>query len=127
LILTGQINDVGGYTRTNVENSYRIGFELEAGKFFFNNKLQIKGNVTLSQNKVKEFYEFIDNYDIGGQDSILHKNTDIAFSPNFIASLSLNYEIIKNLNISILSKYVSKQFLDNTTYFVSQFRCLFYK
>jgi iron complex outermembrane receptor protein len=114
LILTGQINDVGGYTRTNVENSYRTGIELEAGKFFFNNKFQIKGNVTLSQNKVKEFYEFIDNYDIGGQDSILHRNTDIAFSPNLIASLTLNYEITKNLTISTLTKYVSKQYLDNT-------------
>ncbi len=115
LILTGQINDVGGYTRTNVDKSYRTGLELEAGKYLFNSKFQIRGNLTLSQNKVKEFYEFIDNYDLGGQDSILHKNTDIAFSPNFIASLSLNYEIIKNMNVSILSKYVSKQYLDNTS------------
>jgi iron complex outermembrane receptor protein len=115
LILTGQINDVGGYTRTNVEKSYRTGLELEAGRFFLNNKLQIKGNLSLSQNKVKEFYEFIDNYDLGGQDSILHRNTDIAFSPNLIASLSINYEIVKNLNVSILSKYVSKQYLDNTS------------
>ena len=31
LILTGEINDVGEYTRQNVADSYREGIELEAG------------------------------------------------------------------------------------------------
>jgi iron complex outermembrane receptor protein len=29
LVLTGKLNDVGAYTRTNIENSYRLGVELE--------------------------------------------------------------------------------------------------
>ena len=32
LVLTGQLNDVGEYTRTNVDDSYRIGVELEAAR-----------------------------------------------------------------------------------------------
>ncbi|MES2590166.1 MAG: TonB-dependent receptor [Bacteroidota bacterium] len=121
LILTGEINDVGAYARTNVDQSYRTGVELETGVFLMDKKFQIKGNVTFSQNKVKEFTEFIDNYDnydVDGnmiQDKIVHKNTDIAFSPNLITSLTLSYSPIKDLNFSILSKYVSKQFLDNTS------------
>ena len=129
LVLTGKINDVGVYSRTNVDKSYRSGIELESGVFLFEKKFQIKGNVTFSQNKIREFCEFIDNYDLGGQDSIVHKNTDIAFSPNLIASLTLTYSPIKDLNFSILSKYVSKQFLDNTSadsrsldaYFITNF------
>ena len=49
------------------------------------------------------------------QDVIAHENTDIAFSPNIIASLGLLYEPIKNLEITVLSKYVGAQYLDNTS------------
>jgi len=114
LVLTGQINDVGGYTRTNVDQSYRAGLELEAGYNILSN-LSITGNIALSQNKIKAFNEFVDNYDIGGQDTIAHTNTDLAFSPNIISSLALNYEPVKGLNLTFTSKYVGDQFLDNTS------------
>jgi len=120
LILTGEINDVGAYNRINVDKSYRMGVELEFG-YMLSKKLSLTGNLTLSSNKIKEFNEFIDNYDnydTDGnmiQDVINHKNTDIAFSPNTIASLGLLYEPIKNLEVGVLSKYVGKQYLDNTS------------
>lgn len=115
LILTGEINDVGGYTRTNADQSYRSGIELVSGVFLLNRKLHLSGNIALSQNKIKEFVEYIDDYDNGGQLAITHKNTDLAFSPNIIASLSLGYEPVKGLKFNVLSKYVGKQFLDNTS------------
>lgn len=114
LILTGQINDVGGYTRTNVDESYRAGVELEAG-YRIMKGLNIFGNVTLSSNKIASFTEYVDNYDTGVQDTIAHSNTDLAFSPNAIASGGIEYSPIKNLNITFLSKYVGRQFLDNTS------------
>lgn len=114
LILTGQINDVGGYTRTNTPESYRTGIELEAGYRILKN-LSLTGNLTLSQNKVTEFKEYIDDYDNGGQLEVLHKNTDLAFTPNIIATLGLNYEPIKNLNFNVLTKHVGNQFMDNTS------------
>lgn len=114
LILTGQINDVGGYTRTNADQSYRTGVELEAGYRLLKN-LSLTGNLTLSQNKIIEFKEYIDDYDNGGQVVVSHKNTDLAFSPNVIASLGLHYAPVKNLSFAILTKYVGKQFLDNTS------------
>jgi iron complex outermembrane recepter protein len=118
LVLTGKINDVGDYTRFNVEKSYRSGIEIEGGLYLLKN-LTLTGNLTLSKNKIVAFTEFIDeyneNWDYVGQKEIQHSNTDLALSPNIIASLSLNYEPIKNLNINVLSKYVGKQFLDNTS------------
>ena len=57
----------------------------------------------------------MDDYDNGGQQSIAHRNTDLAFSPNAIAALVLKIQATKNFNISITSKYVGKQFLDNTS------------
>lgn len=115
LILTGEINDVGGYTRTNAENSYRSGIELIAGIFLLDRKLHLSGNLALSRNKIKEFVEYIDDYDNGGQLAIVHTNTDLAFSPNIVTSLSLLYEPVKGLKFNVLSKYVGQQFLDNTS------------
>jgi len=120
LILSGEINDVGAYNRINVDQSHRMGVELEFG-YMLTKKLSLSGNLTLSSNKIKEFDEYVDNYDnydVDGnmiQDVINHKNTDIAFSPNTIASLGLLYEPIKNLELGLMSKYVGKQYLDNTS------------
>ncbi|MDG1147379.1 MAG: TonB-dependent receptor [Crocinitomicaceae bacterium] len=114
LVLTGQINDVGGYTRTNVDVSRRVGLELEAG-YRITKKLSVTGNLTLSDNKIKEFNEYVTNYDIGGQDTIIHTNSDLAFSPNIIAAAGVKYEPLKGLSISLLGKHVGRQFLDNTS------------
>ena len=114
LVLTGQINDVGDYTRTNVDLSYRSGIELEAG-YSLSDKLSLSGNATLSNNKIKYFNEYVDNYDLGGQDTIAHKNTDLAFSPNIIASLGIQYYPLEGLSINLIGKHVGDQFLDNTS------------
>jgi len=114
LVLTGQINDVGDYTRTNVDISYRAGIELEAG-YRLSKKLSLTGNTTLSNNKIKEFNEFVDNYDVVGQDTISHTNTDLAFSPNIVASVGLQYEPLEDLTINFSGKHVGDQFLDNTS------------
>lgn len=114
LILTGQINDVGGYTRTNAEDSYRAGIEMEVGYRILNN-LNVFANLTLSQNKVRSFTEYVDNYDTYIQDTIQHANTDLAFSPKIIGAAGIDYEPIKGLNVTLLGKYVGDQFLDNTS------------
>ncbi|MBP5984560.1 MAG: TonB-dependent receptor [Fluviicola sp.] len=114
LILTGQINDAGGYTRTNVAKSYRLGLELEAA-YKLSEKLTVSGNVTLSQNKVAAFTAYMDDYDNGGQVATQFTNTDLAFSPNTIAALLLAYQPIKRVEIMWTAKYVGKQYLDNTS------------
>ncbi|MEY2918350.1 MAG: hypothetical protein RIS73_2064, partial [Bacteroidota bacterium] len=114
LILTGKINDVGAYTRTNIPNSYRTGIELQ-GKLMATKWLNVAANITFSKNKIKNFTEYLDDYDNGGQQTNFYPSTDIAFSPNTIAGASINIIPVKNAEVNLISKYVSRQYLDNTS------------
>jgi iron complex outermembrane recepter protein len=113
LVVTGKINDVGAYTRTNIPNSYRMGIELQ-GKYIFDKFLNVAANITFSKNKIKNFTEYLDDYDNGGQQTKFYASTDIAFSPNVVAGGSINIIPVKNAEINLISKYVGRQYLDNT-------------
>ncbi len=129
LALTGEVNDVGNYTRTNIESSFREGIEAGFG-WQPMQKLNITGNATLSRNKIKEFREFVDDYDNETQILIIHRNSDISFSPAFTGYLSLNAKINRKTEAAFITRYVSKQYLDNTSnntkvvepYLVNDFR-----
>ncbi len=114
LVSTGKINDVGAYTRTNIPASYRLGVELQAAEKF-NKWLNASGNISFSKNKIKNFTEYVDDYDDGGQIVYQYHNTDISFSPNEVAAASINIIPIVNSEISFQSKYVGRQFMDNTS------------
>jgi iron complex outermembrane receptor protein len=114
LVLTGKINDVGAYTRTNIPKSYRAGIELQ-GSMLFSKWLSASANLTFSTNKVKDFTEFIDDYDSGGQQTKFYENPDIAFSPSVISAYSINIKPLKKAEINLMGKYVSRQYLDNTS------------
>lgn len=115
LILTGQINDVGAYIRENVANSYRAGIEL-SGAYQISKQFTLVGNLTLSQNKIEEFTEYVDDYSTAEfqQEAFTYEDTDIAFSPNAIASAIIEYRPVENLSLNWMSKYVGKQYLDNS-------------
>jgi iron complex outermembrane receptor protein len=113
LVLTGKINDVGAYTRTNIPSSFREGVELQAS-FMPHQWIKISGNLTLSKNKVKNFEEYIDDYDNGGQKINQYHSTDIAFSPNIIGGATLSFFPVKKWTLDLPAKYVGKQYLDNT-------------
>ncbi|NOT52269.1 MAG: TonB-dependent receptor [Chitinophagaceae bacterium] len=113
LVLTGKINDVGAYTRTNMLESYRAGIEMQGG-YRFKKWFNASGNLTISKNKVKDFAEYIDDYDNGGQKVNNYSSSDIAFSPNIVGGATLNFLPVKNAELSLLNKYVGKQYLDNT-------------
>lgn len=114
LVLTGQINDVGSSVRVNVPKSYRTGIELE-GAVAFNRFLKWNANATFSQNKIKNFTEYIVDYDNGGYKMVDHGKSDISFSPNVIVGSQFTYSLRKNLELALLTKYVGKQYLDNTS------------
>lgn len=117
LVLNGQINNVGAYNRINVKSSYRRGVELEANASL-NKYLGLSGNISFSQNKIKNFVEYLDSsnadYTLYTQYKIEHKNTDISFSPNVVSSVMLSVKPIKGMEISLINKFVGRQFLDNT-------------
>ncbi len=113
LVVTGKINDVGEYYRQNVDKSYRVGLELDL-TYQLSNQLSVLANAAISRNKINNFTEFIDDYDNGGQILNNYTSTDISFSPNSVISGELVYNPIKAFAISLQSKYVGKQYLDNT-------------
>ncbi len=113
LVLTGQINDVGAYTRTNVPKSYRLGIELQ-GSVQPAKWMHASANLTVSRNKISSFTEYIDNYDTGGQNAVQHSNTDISFSPAVTGAATIGFNLLHNLDISFISKYVGKEYMDNS-------------
>jgi iron complex outermembrane receptor protein len=113
LILTGKVNDVYAYTRTNIPESFRAGIELE-GKVKLSKLITCSGNATFSINKVKNFTEYIDNYDTYTQETKFYNTTTLSFSPAITAAGNITITPSKNLAIDLMSKYVSKQYLDNT-------------
>jgi len=133
LVITGQINDVGAYTRTNIDKSFRRGIELD-GILSLGNKIKWSGNITLSQNKITNYTAYIDNWDNGEQIKVEYKNTDLAFSPSIIWASQFNLKLNDKIHIDFISKYVGEQFIDNTSsedrmldyYLVNNLR-IFYK
>lgn len=114
LVLTGKINDVGAYTRTNIPTSYRMGLEME-GAYQMHKKVSMLANISFSSNKIKNFTEYIDDYDNGGQITNVYEKTNISFSPSVTGMWMLQYNPIKVLTIELSGKYAGEQYLDNTT------------
>ena len=114
LVLTGALNDVGSAIRVNTPNSYRAGVELVAG-VKIHKKLDLTVNATFSQNKISKFTEVIVDY-TNGYEIVenVYKNTDISFSPSVIAASVLTFKPIKGFAMTLRTKYVGNQYLDNT-------------
>ncbi len=113
LVLTGQINDVGAYTRINIPHSYRLGVELQGG-VALDKWINLSGNLAISKNKVNSFIEYLDNYDTGDQQAVSHQNTDISFSPTIVAGANIRLLPVQHIELSLMSKYVGKQYMDNS-------------
>ncbi len=114
LVLTGKINDVGAGIMVNVEDSYRAGLELQLG-WKITPELQWNVNATFSRNKIQNFTEYVDDWDTGEQNTFNLGTTDLAFSPEFTGNSQLVYSSVKHLEISFVSQYVGKQYIDNTS------------
>src|SRR5690606_9833080 len=93
LIPTGQINDVGEYTRMNVKDSYRIGLEFDAA-WKPAKTWALNANLTLSRSRIPEFTEYVDA--MIGEDytdqAVFHlKDTPIALSPEVVAGAGVRW------------------------------------
>ncbi|MEP6795460.1 MAG: TonB-dependent receptor, partial [Saprospiraceae bacterium] len=118
LVPTGRLNDVGAYNRVNADNSHRAGIETVLS-YSPVEKLKLEFQTTLSENKIKSFDEYIDNWDSGQQEIVSHIGSQIAFSPNFLGSLSGDFKFISTqtheISINATGRYIGKQFVDNTS------------
>jgi iron complex outermembrane receptor protein len=114
LILTGALDSVGEAVRTNVKDSYRAGIEFYGG-IKITSTLNWAANATISTNKVSNFQQFLFNYDTNTNDLYQYTKTDIAYSPDFTSASTIAWHPIKNGEIAFITKYVSRQYLDNTS------------
>ena len=110
-VQTGEVSDIGEALTTNIKKSYRMGVELHAG-VNATKWLAIEANAALSQNKIKDFDEVVEDWDNGSQ-TIHYDNSTLAFSPSsilngFITFHHKGFEVIWHTN------YVSRMYLDNT-------------
>ena len=117
LITTGELNDVGGYIRTNAKKSRRVGIEISNRIII--KKFNISSSLTLSKNFVYDFNEVLYDYGSNFNQYNIIKNTylksNIAFSPEIIGYNDIEYKALKNFTTSFKTKYVGKQYLDNTS------------
>ena len=127
-VQTGQVSDIGENLTTNIKDSYRAGIEISAG---WNPLpwLTLEGNAALSQNKIKDFDEYVEDWDDwkgnpdaakyhcdGNGDELRqfhYSNSTLAYSPSAI----LNGFITAHHNgwqVTWHTNFVSRQYLDNT-------------
>jgi iron complex outermembrane receptor protein len=106
LVLTGELDNVGSPIRKNSGDSYRMGVEVDA-TFKLSKQWTIAPNFTLSSNKNVDFVAEV-------KESLTNLgNTNIAYSPNFIAGNILTFSPLSAVSISLLSKFVSEQYMNN--------------
>jgi iron complex outermembrane receptor protein len=115
LVPTGEKNSVGYDIMTNVDDSYRRGIEIMGG-VKISELIDWNLNLTLSQNKINNFTYWSSYYDADWSETYESRTmgeTDIAYSPSIIGGSRLSYQIMKDFNLSLISKYVGKQYFDN--------------
>ncbi len=128
LVLTGKLNDVGSPVRENVKQSYRRGIELIVQRKF-NNGLTINANITYSKNILKDYTEYVFKSTDDSLYAYHYATTPISFSPDIIFGSSIRYTTKQHFELELISKYVSRQFMDNSgsedrklnAYFVNDF------
>ncbi|NPA37475.1 MAG: TonB-dependent receptor [Chlorobi bacterium] len=121
LVLTGEINNVGDAIMVNVPSSYRKGIEV-SGNIILSQNINWGLNLSLSSNKIDNFTEYVDNWsywdDPDNEPLQIVTNlgkTDIAFSPEVIAGSRIAWKPVSGITLTLMSKYVGKQYIDNTS------------
>ena len=123
LVLTGALDNVGNPIRSNVGKSYRTGIEF-AGGFRIASRFDWNITATWSRNQNRDFIWEDEN------NESRMENTTIILSPEWIVGSQYTFHVLDALDVTLLSKFVSRQYLDNTeneslvldSYFVNDLR-----
>ncbi len=127
-VQTGLKSDIGENLTTNIKKSYRTGVELTAG-WDLAPWLTLEGNAALSINKIKDFDEYVEDWDDweGNEDAAnCHTDGDgdglrrfhyddaaLAYSPSVILNGFANFHY-QGFQAVWHTGFVSRQYLDNT-------------
>lgn len=107
LVLTGELDNVGNPIRANVGKSYRTGVEL-------NSLAKLTDDISWNVNATWSMNRNVDYVMTDESNQVVVRNTAIILSPNWIAGSQLSWNVFENFHATLLTKYVGKQYLDNT-------------
>ena len=110
-VQTGLLSDIGEKLTTNISKSYRMGLEVQGG-VDFTPWLSLDVNAALSQNKIKDFDEVVEDWD-NGTTTIHYDNSTLAYSPSFIGNAFIDAHY-RGFKAVLHGNMVSRQYLDNT-------------
>lgn len=111
MVQTGEVSDIGESLTTNIDKSYRQGIEISAD-WSPVSWLTAAGNAALSQNKIKDFTEYVEDWDNGTATKHYSEST-LAFSPSVILNGMLNFHYA-GFEATWHTNFVGRQYLDNT-------------
>ncbi len=115
LVATGELSDTGEAMMRNVARSYRRGIEVMAD-LDLTRWFTLGGNVTLSQNRIRDFSEYVSEYDADwnylSEKELPTGESTLSYSPSLIAALELDFHV-SGFSARIKTRYVSKQYLTN--------------
>ncbi len=135
LVPTGKLSETGYVIKENVKESHRRGVEMMAEWSPFK-ALQFNANITLSRNVIKNYTQYLDQFDsnwsVVSQKELFFDRTRIAFSPPVTSLAMVSINPFKNTSFSLYTRYVGRQYLDNTSdlnhsvpsYVVSGLNCM---
>ena len=93
-----------------------------SGNFVLRSNINWGLNVSYSSNKIENFTEYVDNWsywdDPENEPYQIVTDlglTDISFSPDVVAASNLAWKPVPDVTLAFISKYVGKQYIDNTS------------
>lgn len=113
LVQTGQQSDIGENLTTNIDKSYRMGAEITADWSPLS-WLTVAGNAAVSQNRIKDFTEYVDDWGAASHYRTIHYDkSTLAFSPSVILNGFANFHY-RGFEAVWHTNFVSRQYLDNS-------------
>lgn len=114
---TGEQSEIGLALRRNVDRSSRRGIELEAG-WQVTPEIRLRTGANLSRNRIREWTQFFDVYDIEGNwyDSrpLVFRNVEPLLTPGVILNQAIDYTPNGRFSAGATARWVGRSYLDNT-------------
>ena len=116
IALTGELSEIGLPLRTNVDDSYRRGLEVDL-KWEFSPGWSLLHSANLSRNRISEWTQYYDVYDSDGSwigsDPITYRDVPPLLSPEVILNLGAEWSQ-SQASVALIGRYVDDAQLDNT-------------
>lgn len=114
---TGEQSEIGLTLRKNVDRSFRRGLELDA-VWQASNTLRLHTIANLSRNRIRDWTQFIDVYDVEGNWTgsrpVSYRDVQPLLTPSVILSQAVDYTPNARFRGSAIGRYVGRAYLDNT-------------